>query len=61
MEIREYRENYKNQIIPLILYILNFDTNVSLSLEDQPDLNDIGNCYLKDGGGFWARPMTAAT
>lgn len=53
MEIREYRENYKNQIIALILYIQNFDTNVSLSLEDQPDLNDIENCYLKNGGGFW--------
>lgn len=29
MEIREYRENDKNQIIALILYIQNFDTNVA--------------------------------
>lgn len=48
-----YEEKYKNQVIALILYLQNFDNHVSLSLEEQPDMNDIRNYYLKDGGGFW--------
>ncbi len=26
---------------------------VNISLEDQPDLNDINACYRNSGGGFW--------
>ncbi|HBI7177922.1 TPA: GNAT family N-acetyltransferase, partial [Listeria monocytogenes] len=31
----------------------NFDNKVDLSLEEQPDLNDINSYYLENGGGFW--------
>lgn len=53
MKIKVYEEKYKNQVIALILYLQNFGTGVSLSLDEQPDMNDIRNYYLKDGGGFW--------
>ena len=53
MMIKSYEGKYKNQVIALILYIQNFDTNVDLSLEDQPDLNHIETVYLESGGGFW--------
>lgn len=53
MEIKMYENKYKNQVIALILYLQNFDNRVDLSLEEQPDMNDIPSYYLKDGGGFW--------
>lgn len=53
MKIIPYENKYKNQVIALILYLQNFDNKVDLSLEEQPDMNDIENYYLKKGGGFW--------
>lgn len=53
MTIKNYEEKYRNQVIALILYIQNFENRLDLSLEDQPDLNDINACYRKNGGGFW--------
>lgn len=53
MTIKNDEEKYRNQVIALILYIQNFENRLDLSLEDQPDLNDINACYRKTGGGFW--------
>lgn len=53
MKIIPYEKHYKNQVIALILYLQNFDNKVDLSLEEQPDMNDIETYYLKNGGGFW--------
>ena len=53
MKVISYDDKYKNQIVALILYLQNFENRVDLSLEEQPDMNDINSYYLKDGGGFW--------
>lgn len=53
MEIITFEEKYKNQIIDLILDIQNNEAGINLSLEEQPDLLDIHECYEKDGGEFW--------
>lgn len=53
MIIKEYEDKYKNQVIALILYLQNFDNKVDLSLEEQPDMNDIKQYYLNNNGGFW--------
>lgn len=53
MQIKMYENKYKNQVIALILYLQNFDNKVNLSLEEQPDMNNIQEYYLNNGGGFW--------
>ena len=53
MKIITYQEEYKQQIIDLILHIQNEEAKINLSLEEQPDLLDIPNYYEKDGGEFW--------
>jgi len=53
MKIITYEDKYKNQIIDLILYIQNVEYSVGLTIEDQPDLLNIGKYYLTNGGGFW--------
>ncbi len=53
MKIVTYQEKYKSQIIDLILSIQNQEAKINLSLEEQPDLLDIPNCYEKEGGEFW--------
>lgn len=53
MKIEIYDDKYKSQIIKLILSIQNGENQLNLSLEEQPDLNDIQKCYIDDGGMFW--------
>lgn len=53
MQIIEYEDRYKDQIIDLILTIQNKEAGIGLSLEEQPDLCDIQNAYINDGGDFW--------
>ncbi len=40
-------------MISLILEIQNNEAKINLSLEEQPDLNDIFRAYINSGGGFW--------
>jgi len=53
MKIETYQEKYKSQIIDLILHIQNEESKISLTLNEQPDLNDIYSSYQKNGGEFW--------
>jgi len=41
------------EIIDLILHVQNVESNVGISIEDQPDLLDIERNYIANGGGFW--------
>lgn len=52
ISIETYNEKYDDEIISLILDIQNNESKINLSLEEQPDLKDIRNCYQKDGGEF---------
>lgn len=51
--ITQYSNHYKDQIISLILSIQTQEFGVQISIEDQPDLNDIQQFYLANNGNFW--------
>lgn len=53
MQIETYNGRYDDQIVALILGIQNEEMGVNLSLEEQPDLMDIGGAYQQNGGEFW--------
>lgn len=53
MRIESYSKKYDNEIIPLILNIQNNEAGIGLSLQEQPDLLDIEQYYLQNGGEFW--------
>ncbi|MFF2016294.1 GNAT family N-acetyltransferase [Paenibacillus sp. NPDC058177] len=51
--ITTYEERYKQGIIDLVLGVQNDEYKLGISIEEQGDILDIPNCYLKAGGGFW--------
>ncbi|MDR2976311.1 MAG: GNAT family N-acetyltransferase [Streptococcaceae bacterium] len=53
IDIREYDEAYKNQVIDLILEIQQQEFSIPISREDQPDLENIENFYQTGNGNFW--------
>ncbi len=53
MKIVPYEDCYKNQVISLILHIQNEENNLNLSVDEQPELKNIGDIFLKQGGCFW--------
>ncbi|MCM1088674.1 MAG: GNAT family N-acetyltransferase [Muribaculaceae bacterium] len=53
MEITQYQDSDKEQVIQLILDIQNQEAGINLSLQEQPDLNDIQAYYMEKGGYFW--------
>jgi N-acetylglutamate synthase-like GNAT family acetyltransferase len=53
MEIADYDDRYQAEIIELILSIQTNEYGLSISAEDQPDLSNINEFYLKNSGNFW--------
>lgn len=53
IEIKEYTEAYKEQIIDLILHIQQNEFQIPITKEDQPDLSTIPSFYQVGGGNFW--------
>lgn len=51
--IKEYTEEYNNEVIDLILDIQQNEFKIAISREDQPDLSDIPNFYQSGNGNFW--------
>lgn len=51
--IKEYSDEYKEEVIQLILDIQQREFNIPIQREDQPDLSDIPNFYQKGWGNFW--------
>ncbi|MCR4029869.1 MULTISPECIES: GNAT family N-acetyltransferase [Flavobacterium] len=52
MQIKSIQNEYEKEIVDLILNIQQKEFNVPITLEDQPDLQDIENFYFKPGGIF---------
>lgn len=50
--ITVYDDQYKEEVINLILYIQNVEAGVGISIEEQPDILDIPSNYINDGGTF---------
>lgn len=53
IKIKPYTNIYKNQVIQLILKIQIEEFGVNISINDQPDLEQIPLFYQKDCGNFW--------
>ena len=53
LEIKPYENQYKNEIIDLILTIQQKEFNVPITIVDQPDLQIIPEFYQQKNGNFW--------
>lgn len=53
ISIVPYRDEFRNQVVELILHIQNVEANVGITAEDQPDILSIKTSYLDNHGGFW--------
>ncbi|HEY9256913.1 GNAT family N-acetyltransferase, partial [Chitinophaga sp.] len=51
--IRMIDNQFRQQVIDIILPIQQIEFNIPITIEDQPDLNDIEINYHQTGGGFW--------
>ena len=57
MQIIEYTEQYKDQVIALILEIQRNEFQLDITAADQPDLHAIEDFYVRGGGNFWLAVM----
>jgi len=53
MKIIKYSDEYKEEVIQLILHIQNDEAKINLTLQEQPDLMNINDYYMESGGSFW--------
>jgi GNAT superfamily N-acetyltransferase len=53
MVVQHYSEEYRDDIINLILDIQQNEYQIPIQKEDQPDLSDIPGFYQKGIGNFW--------
>jgi len=51
--VKKYSEQYKDEVINLILDIQQNEFNIPILKEDQPDLCDVTNFYQNGVGNFW--------
>ncbi|MGE5678674.1 MAG: GNAT family N-acetyltransferase, partial [Pseudomonadota bacterium] len=53
IDIRVYTEEYKEDVINLILSIQQGEFGIPITREDQPDLSNIPGFYQPGKGNFW--------
>lgn len=53
IEIKEYTDAYRDEVIALVLHCQNDGTRPLVGVEDQPELLDIKKSYFQNGGCFW--------
>ena len=53
MEIKEYSNEYEQEVIEMILNIQQKEFNVPVSIADQPDLLNVKDFYCNGLGNFW--------
>ncbi|BDC43486.1 GNAT family N-acetyltransferase [Paraburkholderia terrae] len=51
--IATFQESLTDEVVGLILHIQNDESNVGISIDDQPELLDINRYFIANGGGFW--------
>jgi N-acetylglutamate synthase-like GNAT family acetyltransferase len=52
-QVIAYEEKYQQAIVDLILPIQQHEFNVPITIQDQPDLQNIISFYMKGNGNFW--------
>lgn len=53
MDIKAYTEEYREDVIDLILSIQRGEFSIPITREDQPDLSNIPEFYQSGKGNFW--------
>lgn len=53
MKIKTYIDEDREEIIALVLHCQNDGTRIEVSVDDQPDLLNIKEKYIDNGGNFW--------
>jgi len=53
MQVGEYRDSVRQQVIDLITGIQQQELGVSITADEQPDLQNIPSIYQKENGNFW--------
>jgi N-acetylglutamate synthase-like GNAT family acetyltransferase len=53
MDIKAYTEEYREDVINLILSIQRGEFGIPITREDQPDLSNIPGFYQPEKGNFW--------
>jgi hypothetical protein len=53
LEIKPFEEKYKVQVGELISNIQREEFGIEITLEQQPDLQDISGFYQQGTGNFW--------
>lgn len=53
MEIVEYRDQDKEQVVDLIISIQQNEFGINITADDQPDLSEIPLLYQEKNGNFW--------
>ncbi|MCA1323983.1 GNAT family N-acetyltransferase [Herbaspirillum sp. alder98] len=53
LDIRPFSPDYAAGVVDVILPIQQQEFEIPITLEGQPDLQDIGNFYQKGKGNFW--------
>ncbi len=53
IQVNNYSASYQQQVVALILSIQQIEFGVPVTLESQPDLENIPSFYQKDKGNFW--------
>jgi len=51
--VKEYTNDYQQQVVDLILHIQQLEYNIAITKNDQPDLFEIEEFYQKENGNFW--------
>ena len=53
ISITQFKDCYTQDVIDLVLHFQNDGTRPLVTVNDQPDLLNIKECYLNAGGNFW--------
>ncbi|URZ00768.1 GNAT family N-acetyltransferase [Clostridium felsineum] len=53
VKIYEYKDEFKNNIMKMILKIQQEEYNLPITANDQPDLTNIETFYQQNNGNFW--------
>jgi N-acetylglutamate synthase-like GNAT family acetyltransferase len=53
MEIVEYTDEFRNEVVDLIVSIQHNELGINITADDQPDLKNIPSVYQKGKGNFW--------
>ena len=53
IRIERYKDDYRQEMIDMILSIQNDENHLGFTLEEQPDMGDVESAFFAGGGMFW--------